>query len=67
MAKKVVKPVLVKSAIATTLKEKIIAAISKVLRENNSELTDTIQKAVKKASKKIIKKTEMQVTKVLNG
>lgn len=61
MANKVVKPVTVKSTFTNPLKAKLIAVVNKVLKENETELTNDIQKAVNKSVKKIIKKTEEKI------
>lgn len=61
MANKVVKSVTVKSTFTNPLKAKLIAVVNKVLKENETELTNDIQKAVNKSVKRIIKKTEMKI------
>ena len=54
-----------KSTMSKQLKDKLIAAVHIVLKENKSELTDEIQKVVNKSIKKIVKKTDKQIKKVL--
>ena len=53
VVEKAVKEVVVKSIVTKPLKEKLIAAVHKVLQENKSELTKNIQKVVKRSIKKI--------------
>jgi len=65
MVKKNVKPIVVKPALVKTLKEKLMAAVQKVLNETEAELTVKIQKVVNKAIKKIVKKTDQQIKKTL--
>ena len=65
MIKKVVKKVTVKPSIAKPLREKLVLAVHKVLKDNKSELTDKIQKVVNKSIKKIVKKTDKQIKKAL--
>ena len=50
MKKKQIKP----------LKEKLLIAVNKVLKDNNSELTNKIENVVKKSIKRIVKKTDKQ-------
>ena len=40
-----------------SLKEKLLVAIKKVLKNNKSDLTNKIEKIVKKSIKNIVKKT----------
>ena len=40
------------------LHEKLFVAVNKVLRENNSCLTNKIEKVIKKSIRKIVKKTD---------
>ena len=47
------------------LKEKLIAAVNKVLKDNKSELTEKIDKVVKKSIKRIVKKTDKQIEKTI--
>jgi hypothetical protein len=65
MEKKTVKPVSVKIVLAKPLKLKLIAAVHKVLNDNEAELTDEIKKVVKKSVKRIAKKTDAQINKAL--
>lgn len=62
MTKQPIKPVLPKP-----LKEKLIAAVHKVLKDNKAELTEKMQKVVNKFSKKIVKKTDKQIKKALKN
>lgn len=39
------------------LKGKLLAAVNKVLKENKADLTNKIERAVKKSIKQIVKKT----------
>ena len=55
-----------KTVPAKPLKDKLIAAVHKVLIENKSVLTDKIQKVINKSIKKITKKTGKQIEKALN-
>lgn len=43
------------------LKEKLLAAVNRVLTSNNSELTLTMEKIVKKSLKPISKKAKKQI------
>lgn len=54
-----------KPIITKPLKTKLIAAVHKVLINNQSELTDKIQKVVNKSIKRIVKKTDQQIKKAL--
>jgi hypothetical protein len=65
MVKKVVKTAMVKPSIEKPLREKLMLAVHKVLKDNKSELTDKIQKVVNKSIKKIVKKTDKQIKKAL--
>jgi hypothetical protein len=65
MKNKEVKPLLVKPSNIKSLKDKLIAAVHKVLNENKAELTFKIEKLVKKSIKRIVKKTDNQIKKAL--
>ncbi|MBK7762834.1 MAG: hypothetical protein IPI46_05595 [Bacteroidetes bacterium] len=67
MQKKLLKPVPAKTVPAKTLKEKLMTAIHKVLKEDQSELSAKIQKVVNKAIKKIVKKSDKQIKKVFKA
>ena len=43
------------------LKEKLIGAVNRVLKTNKLELTNKIEKVVKKSVKGIVKKTDKQI------
>lgn len=43
------------------LKEKLLEAINKVLKDNKAGFTNKIEKAVKKSIKRIVKKTNNQI------
>jgi hypothetical protein len=47
------------------LKEKLMDAVNKVLQDNKAELTNKIDKVVRKSVKKIAKKTEHKITQTL--
>ncbi len=47
----------------TPLKEKLLVAVNKVLKDNKAELTGKIEKVVKKSVKRIVKKTDKQFKK----
>lgn len=49
----------------SSLKIKLTAAISKVLKEHKSILTKKIDKVIKKSINKIVKKTENKIEKVI--
>lgn len=51
MAKKEIKP----------LKEKLLTAINRVLKGNKSDLTNKMEKIVKKSIKQIVKKADKQI------
>ncbi len=55
MEKKKVKP----------LQQKLLEAVNNVLKDNKSDLTNKIEKVVKKSVKRIVKKTDSQIKKVL--
>ncbi len=55
MKKKEIKP----------LKEKLLEAVNKVLTDNKSNLTNKIEKLVKKSIKRIVKKSDKQIKKAL--
>ncbi|MCX6188724.1 MAG: hypothetical protein NTW54_03815 [Bacteroidetes bacterium] len=57
MEKKQIKP----------LKEKLLEAINTVLKNNKSELSQTIEKIVKKSIKKIVKRSDKQIKKLPKG
>ena len=65
MEKKETKRTTVKPSAVQSLKEKMMAAVHKVLKENKSQLTSKIQKVVNKSVKKIVKKTDKQLKKAL--
>ena len=65
MKKKAAKPITVKPSVAKSLKEKLMAAVHNVLKDNKSELTNKIQKVINKSIKKIVKKTDKQIKKAL--
>lgn len=44
-----------------TLKEKLTAAVNKILQDNKSELTNKIEKVVNRSIKKIVRKTDKQI------
>jgi uncharacterized protein (DUF1810 family) len=67
MEKKFLKSATVKPSVVKTLKEKMIVAVHKVLKDNKAELTDKIQKVVNKSIKKIVKKTDKQIKKALTN
>jgi len=67
METKIVKPVTVKPSVGKTLKEKLIAAVNKVLKDNNYDLTKKIDKVINKSTKKIVKKTNKQIKKALRA
>jgi glutamine amidotransferase-like uncharacterized protein len=67
MEKKVVKHVKVKASIVKTLKDKLMTAVHNVLKENNTELKNKIQKVIEKSVKKIVKKNDQQVKKALKS
>ena len=67
MVKKIEKPIVVKPAMAKTLKEKLMMAVQKVLNDAETELTVDIHKVVNKAIKKIVKKTDKQLKKALKS
>jgi ElaB/YqjD/DUF883 family membrane-anchored ribosome-binding protein len=46
-----------------TLKEKLLEAVNKVLIDNKANLTNKIEKVVKKSIKRIVKKTNKQIKK----
>lgn len=62
MVKKTSKPVITKS-----LKEKLVMAVHKVLKDNKSELSDKIEKVINKSIKKIVKKTDKKIIKALTN
>jgi hypothetical protein len=47
------------------LKEKLMDAVNKVLLDNKAELTNKIDKVVRKSVKKIVKKTEHKISETL--
>ena len=47
------------------LKEGLLEAVNKVLKENKADFTNKIEKIVKKSIKKIIKRNNKQIKKVL--
>ncbi len=51
--------------IQTSLKLKLAAAITKVLREHKSIITAKNDKMIKKSIKKIVRKTENKIDKVI--
>lgn len=62
MDKKVVKPLPVKPSVTKTIKEKLKAAVYKVLKDNKYDLSKKIEKAINKSAKKIVKKINKQIT-----
>lgn len=44
------------------LKQKLIVAVKKTLKDNDAVLTDKIEKVVKKSIKQIVKKSSKKVT-----
>jgi|LauGreDrversion2_2_1035103.scaffolds.fasta_scaffold00517_6 hypothetical protein len=48
----------VKSAVKNPLKVKLIAAMNKVLAENELNVSGKIEKTLRKSAKKIVKRTE---------
>jgi len=61
MVNKAVKPVKVKPSIVRSLKEKLMTAVHKILKDNKSEMTNKIQKVVNKSIKKIVKKANKEI------
>ncbi len=47
------------------LQGKLLLAINKVLKNNNSDLSDKVNSVVKKSIKSIVKKTDKQIKKAL--
>jgi len=47
------------------LKEKLLKAVNRVLEDNKYDLTNKIEKVVKKSIKRIVKKTDKQINKVI--
>lgn len=47
------------------LKEKLLAAVKKVLKDNKTEPTKKMEKVVDKSIKRIVKKSDKQFTKAL--
>jgi hypothetical protein len=43
-------------------KEKLIAAVKKILKANNTQLTAKIEKVVKKSVRQIVKKSQNKLT-----
>lgn len=47
------------------LKEKLLAAVNKVLKDNKTELTNKIESVVMKSINRIVKKSDKQFAKAL--
>jgi len=47
------------------LKEKLLVAVNKVLKDNKTELTNKIESVVMKSINRIVKKSDKQFTKAL--
>lgn len=63
MDKKSTQPI--KASVIKPLKEKLIAAVHKVLKDNKADLNDKIEKVIKKSIKRIVKRTDKQIKQAL--